>query len=93
MAFSIEVSQQFQQDYRNFCSKNASFKKAVDNKISQICELLELNPDHYKPLRGELAGIRRVHIESSFVLLFEIPKNEKTVRLLRLEHHDKVYKI
>lgn len=92
MPFSTEVSQEFQEDYRKFCSKNSSFKKAVDSKISQICEILELNPNHFKPLRGPLAGVRRIHIESSFVLLFEVVARERIVRLLRLEHHDKAYK-
>lgn len=44
-------------------------------KIEDITE----NPHHYKPLRYDLKGRRRVHIEKSFVLTFRIDEKERTV--------------
>ena len=93
MAYSIEISPEFEEGYRTLCSKNRAFKMALDNKIRQITENLEFVPDHYKPLKGGMAGIKRVHIESSFVLLFETFKETKKVRLLKIEHHDKAYNV
>ena len=49
------------------------------------------NPYQFKPLTGNMKGIRRVHIGKSFVLTYEILENEKIVRLLDYDHHDKIY--
>ena len=80
MAYSIETFDEFKADYKNLCSKNLAFKNEVDNKVRQIAEILEFMPDHFKPLRGDLAGVRRVHVASSFVLMFKVIKETKTIK-------------
>lgn len=87
MEWSLEASREFEQDFRKQCEKNAKFRRAVERKIEQIL----LHPTHYKPLRAPLQGVRRVHVASSFVLLFEPDEKRRVVRLLRLAHHDEVY--
>ena len=62
--------------------------KIINKKIKQIL----LNPYQFKPLRGNMKGTRRVHIDKSFVLTYEIVESEKTIRLLDFSHHDKIYK-
>jgi YafQ family addiction module toxin component len=57
-------------------------------KIEEITE----NPHRYKPLRHDLKGSRRVHMEKSFVFVFEIDEAEKMVRFLDLGHHDEIYR-
>jgi len=57
----------------------------INKKINEILK----QPEHYKPLRGDLYGARRVHIDKHFVLIYEV-KN-KTVRILDYDHHDKIY--
>ncbi len=89
MAWALEISPRFEADYRRLCAKNAGFRRAVDKKVDQILD----NPTHYKPLRAPLHGVRRVHIQGSFVLLFEDVASTQTVRLLRLAHHDEAYGI
>ena len=58
------------------------------NKIEEILE----NPQHYKPLKYDLAGERRVHLMKSFVLKFTIGENTKTVEFIFFWHHDEAYK-
>jgi len=36
-------------------------------------------------------GSRRVHIDKSFVLIYEIDEKEKIIRILDYDHHDKIY--
>jgi mRNA interferase RelE/StbE/toxin YoeB len=36
-------------------------------------------------------GARRVHIDTSFVLTYEIDEGKRVVRLLDYDHHDKIY--
>ena len=89
MAWTLEVSPDFERDYRKLCAKNAAFRSAVDKKVVQII----LAPLHYKPLRAPLQGVRRVHGGGSYVLLFEPHERTAAVRLLRLSHHDEAYGI
>ena len=66
--------------------KDKCIIKIIYNKIKGILE----NPYHYKPLRGDMKGSRRVHI-GHFVLIYEILEEEKKVRFLDFDHHDNVY--
>ena len=59
--------------------------RIVNKKIQQILK----NPSRYKPLRGDLHGLRRVHILKSFVLTYEV--SDDTVTVLDYDHHDNVY--
>jgi len=67
--------------------KNPKQMQIIFKKIEQIVE----NPYHFKPLNGDMHGARRVHIDKSFVLTYEIDEENKVVRLLDYEHHDKIY--
>lgn len=89
MTWALEASPEFKRDYRKRCSKDAGFRQAVDQKVSQIRE----NPLHYKPLRKPLQGLRRVHVMGSFVIVFEPVEKRHVVRLMRLAHHDEAYGI
>ena len=88
MTWSLEVSPEFEDDYRRLCSRNVGLRRAVERKVAKIVAV----PLHYKPLRAPLQGVRRVHI-GAFVLLFEADEAREVVRLLRLAHHDEAYGI
>jgi len=88
VTWSLEVSPEFEDDYRKHCGRDAGLSRAVERKVAQIVE----NPLHYKPLRTPLQGVRRLHI-GSFVLLFEPDLARRVIRLLRLAHHDEAYGI
>ncbi len=89
MSWSLEASTEFEWDYRRLCGRNAGLRREVDAKIAKLGEA----PLPYKPLRAPLQGVRRVHVGGSFVLLFEPDVGRRTVRLLRLAHHDEAYGI
>ena len=59
----------------------------ITKKVEEILN----NPYHFKPLRGDMHGTRRVHIDKSFVLIYEIDDVNKIITILDYEHHDKVY--
>ncbi len=86
MTWSLEVSAEFEEDYRRHCARNAGLRRAVDRKVAQVLETTL----HYKPLRAPLEGVRRVHV-GPFVLLFEPDEGRRAVRLLRFAHHDEAY--
>lgn len=59
--------------------------------IQKIKKVVE-NPYHYKPLKHDLAGERRIHIMKSFVLRYEIDEARKTVTFLFFSHHNEAYR-
>ena len=88
MRYRIEIKPSCKESINKLCRKNPILEKAISNKIEQILE----NPQHFKPLRHDLAGERRVHIMKNFVLKYEIDENTKTVTFLFFGHHDDAYK-
>ena len=87
MTWATESTADFRAEYRKHCARNAAMRQKVDRKIAQVAA----NPIHYKPLRAPLQGVRRVHVGGSYVILFEPDVRRKTVRFLRLVHHDEAY--
>jgi mRNA-degrading endonuclease RelE of RelBE toxin-antitoxin system len=49
------------------------------------------NPHRYKNLRAPLQRLKRVHIDSSFVLTFSVNETRRRIVLEDFEHHDRVY--
>ena len=89
MAFALETPESFEKALRKLSAKNPEFRKAVESKLAQIIE----DPHRFKPLGAQLHGFRRVHIMKSFVLIYEILESQNTVKLVKIEHHDKAYKL
>ncbi len=87
--YGMEIKASCQKEIIKSCKKNPVLRKALENKINEIL----LNPAHYKPLRYDLVGERRVHILKSFVLTFEVVESERKVIFLRFRHHDDAYQI
>ena len=67
--------------------KNPKQAIRIRNKIAEIIE----NPYHYKPLSSKLKNRWRVHF-GSYVLTFKVYEEEKVVKFIDYEHHDKIYK-
>ncbi|PLW79671.1 type II toxin-antitoxin system mRNA interferase toxin, RelE/StbE family [Candidatus Woesearchaeota archaeon] len=87
MSYELEIHEDLDRTFSKLSKKN---KKQLEIIFKKVDEILK-NPYHYKPLRGDMKGSRRVHIDKHFVLIYEILKESKVVRLLDYNHHDKVY--
>jgi len=88
MDYKLEILENLDRVFHKLSKKNKKSLEIINNKINSILE----NPYQFKPLRNEMAGIRRVHIGKSFVLTYEILESERIVRLLDYDHHDKIFK-
>ncbi|HIH19546.1 TPA: type II toxin-antitoxin system mRNA interferase toxin, RelE/StbE family [Candidatus Micrarchaeota archaeon] len=86
MTYSLEISEHADRIFSKLAKKDKTLLEAINNKIKKILE----NPQHFKPLRGDMHGSRRIHFDP-FVLVFEIDEGTKTVRIIDFGHHDKVY--
>lgn len=87
MTYELQISDHLDKLFSKLSKKNKKQLEAVFKKVKQILK----DPYHFKPLRGDMHGLRMVHIDKSFVLVYEVLEKEKVVRLLDFEHHDKVY--
>ena len=87
MEYQLQISEELDKVFSKLAKKNKKQLKIIHKKIDQILE----NPYHFKPLRGDMHGARRVHIDSSFVLTYEIDEEKKLIRFLDFDHHDPVY--
>jgi len=85
MGYYLDISKDLDKKLSNLAKKDKRQFEAINKKVQQILE----NPSHFKPLKGDMHGARRVHI-GSFVIVYEIDE-EKIVRLLDYDHHDNVY--
>lgn len=87
MNYVLETPDHLDKLFQKLAKRDKKQLEAIHKKIKQILQ----NPYHFKPLRGDLKGARRVHIESSFVLTYEIDEKNKIIRLLDYDHHDNIY--
>ncbi|MBI4399131.1 type II toxin-antitoxin system RelE/ParE family toxin [Candidatus Micrarchaeota archaeon] len=84
--YLIEFSKHLERVLEKLQKKNRKQFEIILKKISEVKE----QPEHYKPLRYGLKNLRRVHIDKSFVLVFEIIGDK--ILFLDFDHHDLIYK-
>lgn len=87
MPYVLEVEEELNKRFVKLAKRDKQTMSAVDKKVLEILE----NPYHFKPLRAPLQNKRRVHIAGSFVLIFDVDEESKTVRLLEFDRHDYAY--
>jgi len=85
--YLLETREHVDRIFKKLAKKNPRQMEIIAIKIQEILQ----DPHVFKPMHFPLAGKRRVHF-GSFVLLFSIDEQRKTVILEDYEHHDKIYK-
>ena len=84
MNYEIKFSKQFEKSAKKLKKKDPVLFKQIQKKLIEIIK----QPEHYKPLKNDLAGYRRVHF-GSFVLVYTMRDN--TIKIISIDHHDKAY--
>jgi len=87
MTYNKEIKPLCKRQIDKATKKNPILRKAIERKITEIIQ----NPHHYKPLKHDLSGERRVHILKSFILKFIIDEQAKGVIFIFFGHHDEAY--
>ncbi|MBU2634124.1 MAG: type II toxin-antitoxin system RelE/ParE family toxin [Nanoarchaeota archaeon] len=88
MNYSYVLHLKCKKEIDKICKKNNILEKSLRKKMKEILE----NPYHYKPLKYNFSGERRVHIMKSFILKYKIDEERKTIIFLFFGHHDNAYK-
>lgn len=89
---SIIYSQKFKRDYKRLKKKHFNIKK-----LQEVVHLLMMNETlplkyHDHALSGDLQGMRELHIEKDWLLIYQINDDELTLLLLRTGSHDQLFK-
>ncbi len=67
-------------------------KVMYDSVMKKMDEIINCeNVNHYKNLKSPLNDFKRVHVRSSFVLIFKYIESEDKVVFYDLDHHDNIY--
>ncbi len=85
--YFFENSKRLDKKLLKLSKKSPNRYFVLKNKIIEIIS----DPKKYKNLRGDKFGLKRVHIDSHFVLTFRINHFEKKVYFEDFYHHDKIY--
>ena len=78
MKYELDISDELDKKFVKLAKKSKKQLIIIHKKVREI----QNNPHHYKPLSKDLKGIRRVHIDKSFVLIYEIDEKQQVVRFL-----------
>lgn len=86
--YRLAVKESLDRKFKKLQKRDKEMLGLIDRKVQDILQ----DPFRFKPLKKPLQNKRRVHVGSSFVLVYEINEEEKIVTLLDFDHHDNVYK-
>ncbi len=86
--YHLEIAESLDKILKKLKRRDAVAYSMIWKKVKEILE----DPHRFKPLRAPMQNKRRVHIMGSFVLVYRIEENRKTVVLEDFDHHDNVYK-
>ena len=85
LKWKIVYTRQAQQDAKKLS------KAGLKGKAMQLLKMLETgpyqNPPHFEKLDAELAGAYSRHINMKHRLVYQVLKNEKTVKIIRMWTH------
>ncbi|MEK6822821.1 MAG: hypothetical protein AABY13_03250 [Nanoarchaeota archaeon] len=87
--YTLNILPTLERELARLAKKNRHRYDIILKKVDEILE----NPHHYKNLRRPYQHLKRVHIDSCFVLTFMVDEAATTVTLVDFEHHDKIYAV
>ncbi len=85
----FEIKPQLQKKLQKLLKKDKILYEAILTKIEEILVVQDVT--HYKNLKNRLKEFKRVHVKSSFVLLFQHNADD-SVSFFDVAHHDDIYK-
>jgi len=86
--YSFDARDHLDKIFEKLGKKQPKLLEIIYKKINEVIQ----NPQHYKNLRKPLQHLKSVHIDTSFVLLFSVDENNKTVIFEEFDHHDRIYR-
>ena len=89
--FSFDLTDELKFIIQKLCKKDRKRVEIINKKIKQIINSDSNSIQHYKNLRHDLSDFKRVHIDTSFVLVFKVDIQKNYILFVDFDHHDNVY--
>jgi len=86
--FSIE--EKLEKSLSKLWKKDRHRYDIIMQKIQEIITCNDVN--HYKISRHPLQHLKRVHVNTQFVLIFKYDQENDTVIFYDVDHHDSIYR-
>lgn len=90
--FDFDLTDELKLIIRKLVKKDKKKVEIINKKIKEIINCDKVSIQHYKNLRHDLKEYKRVHIQTSFVLVFKIDIFNNFILFADFDHHDKIYK-
>ena len=87
--YEFSIEENLQKKLKKLFKKDKIMYEILMKKFEEIIMCEDIN--HYKNLRKPLQEYKRVHIKSSFVLIFKFIQGKNEVSFYDFNHHDIVY--
>ena len=91
MPFSYDYSKELKEKLRIMVKRDKTRIDKIDKKIQEIVNRDLQHIDFYKNLKSPKNHLKRVHIDTSFVLTFEVFKDNNFILFIDFDHHDRIY--
>lgn len=89
--FDYDFTDELKAVIRKLNQKDRKKSLIIAKKVEEIVNNDATLIDRYKNLRSPLQHLKRVHIDSHFVLTFNVNKEKNFILFVDFDHHDKVY--
>jgi len=89
--FNFDLSDELKFKIRKLVKKDKKRVEIINKKIKEVINSDLESIKHYKNLRYDMREFKRVHIDSSFVLIFKVDLQNKFILFIDLDHHDNIY--
>ena len=90
--FNFNLTDELKAIIEKLAKKDKKRAEIINKKIKQIIGSDSISIGHYKNLKHDLKEFKRVHIDSSFVLVFKVDIKNNFILFVDFDHHDKIYK-
>jgi YafQ family addiction module toxin component len=87
---SFLIEEKLEKELEKSAKRDKVLYEAIIKKMEEILNCPDIN--HYKNLKTPLQEFKRVHVRSSFVLLFKYNISEDKIIFYDLDHHDYIYR-
>ncbi|MGR3309312.1 MAG: type II toxin-antitoxin system RelE family toxin [Candidatus Brocadiales bacterium] len=86
--YKLAIKESLDKKLKKLQKKDKEMLRLIDKKIQDILA----DPYRFKPLKKPLQNKRRVHVDGSFVLIYDVNEEKKLVTMFDFDHHDNIYK-
>lgn len=90
--FDFDLTDELKIIIGKLIKKDKKRAEIINKKIREIVACDSNSIQHYKNLRYDLKEFKRVHIDTSFVLVFKVNLARNFVLFVDFDHHDNIYK-